>query len=48
MSAPEPRLAYVDREEWDRNDGKASYQLVAASDYRKGTVLVSNGWRESP
>ncbi len=43
MSAPEPRLAYVDRKDWD---GK--YELVAASDYRGGTVLVANGWKEVP
>jgi 4-amino-4-deoxy-L-arabinose transferase-like glycosyltransferase len=43
MRAPEPRLAYVDREDWD-----GSYELVAASDYRDGTVLLANGRRESP
>jgi hypothetical protein len=47
MAGTEPRLAYVDREEWENSRGDGTYPVVAASDYRKGTLLVSNGREET-
>jgi hypothetical protein len=38
LAAPEPRLAYV-----DRDDYRGGAVVIAESPYRGGTLLVSNG-----
>ncbi len=43
LAAPEPRLVYVSREDWN-----GAGRVVAESPYRDGTLLVSNRVEEEP